>query len=79
MENEIMTNEEVLETVENVAEDNTVSGWAIAAVIGAAALVGIGIYKGAKKVIGIVKAKKEAEAAKTEETVIEVEDYSEEA
>lgn len=82
MENEIMVNEEVIEnTTEEIAEATSGKGWLIAAGIGVAALVGVGIYKIAKKVKANIKAKKEEEAMieDVEYTEIETEDCSEEA
>lgn len=54
MENEIMLNEEVMDTEVEVAEANSNRGLMLAAGIGLAVLVGVGIYKIVKK----VKAKK---------------------
>lgn len=63
MENEIMVNEEIVETAaEEVVEGTSGKGWLIAAAIGATVVVGIGVYKFVKKVAANVKAKKEAKA-----------------
>lgn len=72
MENkEIMVNEEVIENAEEITAGKSNKGLLVAAGIGAAVLVGVGIYKIVKKVRAKAKAKKEI----SEE--IECDDYVE--
>ena len=72
MENEIMVNEEIVEsTAEEIAEGTSGKGWLIAAAIGATVVVGIGVYKFVKKVNANIKAKKEAKA------MLECDEYEE--
>ena len=69
--NEIMVNEEVNETTEEIANTTSEKGFNIAAGIGLAgliALAGYGVYKVAKPIVAKIKAKKDERKV----TVIEV-------
>lgn len=58
MENkEFMVNEEVIENAEEIAAGKSKKGLMVAAGIGVALLVGIGVYKIVKKVRANIKAK----------------------
>lgn len=60
MENkEFMVNEEVIENAEEITAGKSKKGLLIAAGIGAALLVGIGVYKIVKKVRANIKAKED--------------------
>lgn len=72
MENkEIMVNDEVIENAEEITAGKSHKGLLVAAGIGAAVLVGVGIYKIVKKVRANAKAKK------GDPELIECDDYTE--
>ena len=77
--NELMVNEEVVETVEEAVLDSG-KGWKMVAGVGLAVLVGVGVYKIGKKIAANIKAKKEKERELADgEIVCEDVEYSEEA
>lgn len=82
MENEIMNNEEVMETVEDIAAEDSGRGSMLIG-IGLTVLAGVAIYKISKVVIAKVKKRKEEKAkvieADTEESQEDVESICEDA
>lgn len=72
MENEIMNNEEIMETTtEEIAKAGSGKGLAIAAGIGLVALVGAVAYKFGRPMIAKIKAKKEQKGVVDAEVVAE--------
>lgn len=66
--NEIMTNEEVIETTEEIVKAGTGKWFKVAAGVGLAVLVGGLAYKYvAKPIVAKIKAKKEQQAMEAEE------------
>lgn len=58
MNEEIMNNEVIEETIEEVTKANPVRGLKIAAVVGATVLVGVGAYKLGKRIYTKIKARR---------------------
>lgn len=73
MNEEIMNNEVIEETIGDVATATPVKGLKIAAVVGAAALVGVGAYKLGKHLYAKIKARRAEKKLKDVENV----DYTE--
>lgn len=67
MANEIIMNNEVIETTEELVTSSG-NGWKIAGGVGLLALAGFGLYKGGKWIAAKIKAKKEQKAASEVET-----------